>query len=61
LADESGLCQQILLLKAQVDALTEILRRVPAGDGRAILSPERYEEMKESLENQVKHLNAKAG
>ena len=56
MSNEEHLPEQILKIRAQLTALTELLKRKPAGDGGVILSPAQYQEFEKSFEYQLKKL-----
>lgn len=57
MSNEEHPAEQILKIRAQLAALTELLKQTPAGDGGFILSPARYQEFEKFFEYHLKKLH----
>jgi len=51
--------KEILLLRAQGAAIIGMLQKIPAGDGKPILGPERWAAYEEEFRHQAQQLGVK--
>jgi len=59
--DEADLAAQILMLRAQFAALTELLKEVHDGDGGFIMNPSRQDRFEELYDYHLRKMQTSSG